>query len=297
MKSALIKSAIAVMATLTGLTVEGGQVAWAGTLYEGWNYSIDSFNDGTEGRRIGENSAFEFYGLATKTTRDKVYFAVNSNLSLDGHRSRRALNGSISYGDLFLNFANLDSVQAANGDLHAIRFNETNDTTYESGLYANVTGIGLMTQNSGYSNLVRHRNAVNSFGGEASFGDLDAETAYFNHDNGQATSLNNTAYGYTNIGSGDRQGNVVMADNLGEMGLDFGHFGATGDYTFGFSVDRDLLPDGDFIAHLFAECDNDGVALAGTTDVPEPSTALGLAVLGLLGAGFRRFQASQDADA
>lgn len=297
MRGTIVKSVVAVTAVLTGLIVEGGQAAWAGTLHGGWNYSIDSFNDGTEGRRIGENSAFEFYGLATKTTRDKVYFAVNSNLSLAGYQHRRALNGSIGYGDLFLNFSNLASVQAANGDLHAIRFNEINDTTYESGLYANATGIGLMTQNSGYSNLARYRNAVNSSGGEASFGDLDIETAYFNHDNGQATSLNNTAYGYTNMESGDRVGDVAMVANLVNLGLDFDHFGATGDYTFGFSVDRDLLPEGDFIAHLFAECDNDGVALAGTTDVPEPSAALGLAVLGLLGAGFRRFQANQDADA
>ncbi|MGK7890813.1 MAG: XDD3 family exosortase-dependent surface protein [Leptolyngbyaceae cyanobacterium] len=308
MKSVLVKSTVAGVALLTGLMVGCGQSAWAGTLYDGWNYSIDSFNDGTEGRRIGANSKFEFYGLATRTTDDRVYFAVNSNLSLDGYAHRRALNGTIGYGDLFLNFANMNSVTAANGDenLYAIRFNEINDTTVDVGLYSNVTGIGLMTQNVGYSNLARHRNKVSNYGGQAGFGDLEITTSYFNHDDG--SQLNKSAYGYTNIGSGERVGDIAMVRdwNLAsdDMGLNFGHFGATGNYTFGFSVDRDLLPDGEFMAHLFAECDNDGLVLAGSlaeaqlsVDVPEPSSALGLAVLGLLGAGLRRLKSKQDAPA
>ncbi|MGK7927730.1 MAG: PEP-CTERM sorting domain-containing protein, partial [Spirulina sp.] len=68
------------------------------------------------------------------------------------------------------------------------------------------------------------------------------------------------------------------------------------DHTFGFSLDKSalegMLPGGmsQFMAHVFLECANDGVALAGTfempeaaedIDVPEPSALLGLSSLGL----------------
>lgn len=296
MKFNAVKAAL-IASSVVGATVLGyGQEAWAGSLHNGWNYAIDSFNDGTQGRTIGQNSAFEFYGMAMKQTRDKVFFAINSNLSQDGKAYGSARNGSVSYGDLFLNFANTSSVSDANGNLHAIRFNDANDSKdfgIEKGLYSNVTGVGLMADNLGYSNLESYRNAVNNrYGGNASFGDLDAQTAYFNHDGG--ATLNASAYGYTNIESGTLLGGIEAISNLADLGLDFGHFGATGSETFGFSVDRNLLPDGEFIAHFFAECDNDGIALAGNlADVPEPTSILSLALLGLAGAGVRRMKQKQ----
>lgn len=293
MKFNAVKAAI-IASSVVGATVLGyGQEAWAGSLHNGWNYAVDSFEDGTQGRTIGQNSAFEFYGMAVKQTRNKVFFAINSNLSQDGKAYSNARNGSVSYGDLFLNFANQSSVSEANGGLHAIRFNEANDSKdfgIEKGLYSDVTGVGLMTDNLGYADLEDYRNKVNNnYGGNTSFGDLDAQTAYFNHDNG--STLNTSAYGYTNIESGTLLGGIEEISNLAALGLDFGHFGMTGTETFGFSVDRDLLPDGEFIAHLFAECDNDGIALAGNlADVPEPTSILSLALLGLAGAGCRRMK-------
>jgi hypothetical protein len=89
------------------------------------------------------------------------------------------------------------------------------------------------------------------------------------------------------------------------VGLDFGQYGAVGDYTFGFSFDRSLLPEdgGDFIAHLVAECINDGMALLGqlpsvtrvdtpdpVQEAPEPALASGLLLLGSLGVLKRRTQ-------
>jgi hypothetical protein len=98
----------------------------------------------------------------------------------------------------------------------------------------------------------------------------------------------------------------VSAERKSASSLNFEQHGASGDHTFGFSFDRSLLPDegGDFIAHLVAECLNDGMALIGklpkvTTRVevpdpvqeaPEPALASGLLLLGSLGVLKRRTQ-------
>ncbi len=43
------------------------QKATAATLSNGWNYAIDSFNDGVTGGQVGGGD-FEFYGIAIKET-------------------------------------------------------------------------------------------------------------------------------------------------------------------------------------------------------------------------------------
>ncbi|NJR64226.1 MAG: PEP-CTERM sorting domain-containing protein [Leptolyngbyaceae cyanobacterium CRU_2_3] len=256
------------------------QTVQAGTLYQNWNYSIDSANDGTEGSTIGSKSKFEFYGMAFKEAANKVYFAFNSNLSKDGYGSGSARNGRINYGDLFLNFKNTSSFNKANGSLYGIRFDGKNDTEVGVGLYQNVVAKSLTTVNSGYGSLQQHTNTVSNLKGSASYGDLAATTTYFNSSQGA----------YTTIASGKSLGSYaeLSAKDLQDQGLDFSHFNAKGTYTFGFSIDRKLLPTGDFIANFFAECGNDGVALAGTLkDVPEPSALVGLTAVGLMVAGSR----------
>lgn len=267
------------LATLLGASALSGLQAQAGTLYNGWNYSIDSFNDGTEGYTIGDKSKFEFYGMAYRQVRNKVYFAFNSNLSLDGYRQSNALNGKISYGDLFLNFANPASFKQANGKLQGIRFDATNDTQMGLGLYQNVTAKSLTTSNSGYGSLQQHTNTVNgSLKGNASYGDMAANTSYF--DNSKAAA--------TTIASGSLLGAIEKVADFSGLDLDFARFKAKGTYTFGFSVDKKLLPNGSFIASLFAECGNDGMVLSGDLkDVPEPSVMAGLIALGLLAAAGR----------
>jgi hypothetical protein len=85
-----------------------------------------------------------------------------------------------------------------------------------------------------------------------------------------------------------------MLSDTSDMGLDFQHFGATGDHTFAFSIDRSMLPNSSFIANLFAECGNDGVALNGEVkDVPEPSALGGLTFLGLV-VGANRLRRRKD---
>ncbi|MFM7425525.1 MAG: XDD3 family exosortase-dependent surface protein [Elainella sp.] len=285
--------------TVTVGILASAQQAQAGTFHNGWNYSIDSFNDGTEGRIIGENSKFEFYGMASKQTKDKVYFAFTSNLSLNGYDDAGALNKKISYGDLFLNFTNPTSFNQADGKLYGVRFDNTNDTRFTSqrtvtsgrrtrtitetkapelGLYQNVTTTSYTTRNRGYSSPDHHTKTVASYKGQASYGDLAANTSYF--DNSKAA--------LTNMASGSFLGGIQAIADFKGLGLDFANFNTKGTYTFGFSIDKALLPNGKFVANLFAECGNDGMVLTGElTDVPEPSVMAGLAVVGLTVAASR----------
>ncbi len=288
LNSKAIKSirTLLLVASALGCAVVAPQAAQAGEIFNGWNYSIDSFKDGTEGSVIGNKSAFEFYGLAFREYDDKVVFAVNSNLSLDGYLSKGARGGSIGYGDLFINFADTDNFANAEGssDLYAVKFAQ-NDTTQSIGLYSDVTSQSLTTVNQGYSSIKQNTNTVSGLKvsknekGEASFGDLEANTTYFNQN----------AAARTNMKSGTYASSVTMLDSF-DSDLDFGNFGAVGKYTFGFSVEKSSLQIGNFVAHLFAECGNDGVVLDGqilgnvksAQPVPESSPVAGLAVVGMM---------------
>ncbi|MGC9504770.1 XDD3 family exosortase-dependent surface protein [Baaleninema sp.] len=275
----------------------------AGSMYNGWNYTIDSFNDGYNLGTIGENSNFEFYGMALTEVDDQVYVGINSNLSLDGVSSSYASDKHIGYGDLFFNFSGDNAQQTqADSNFFGVHFATNSDSgAPELGVYTNVTGRNVAKANSGFRHLKHHRNSVSNKGGSASLGDLnqygDAD-AYFGNGYDTNYRLPNS------IASGTKAGDIALLDGaaLSSAGLDFGHFGASGNHTFGFSFDRDLLPDGDFMAHLFAECLNDGVVMAGnlapyeeeppTESVPEPTSALALLVVGGLGLLKRREQAA-----
>ncbi len=286
------------LATATAcLTVVTGQAAHAGQLVNDWNYAIDSFNDGSEAGVFGSASDFEFYGLATKVTETSVFVAINSNLALGGYDYSGAADGHIGYGDLFFNFSG-DNLATANGNLFGIRFAENNESgVSELGVYGNVTGKNIAETNSGFTDLKHHNNYTQEVtGAGASMGDLAANDSYFQYDADWSTP--------NSIASGTKLGNINMltSSNLDTEGLFFSAFGATGSHTFGFSFDRSLLPTGDFIAHLFAECLNDGLALTGDLEfdqfeqadptlaasVPEPSGVASVMVLGAIGVVSRR---------
>ncbi|MGA9377709.1 MAG: PEP-CTERM sorting domain-containing protein, partial [Phormidium sp.] len=79
---------------------------------------------------------------------------------------------------------------------------------------------------------------------------------------------------------------MLTTAQLLTAGLNFGNFSAAGTETIGFQLSRSLLGSGSYMANVFVECGNDGVALAGNlTKVPEPSGIVGLALVGLTAAG------------
>jgi hypothetical protein len=302
---------------LAGCTLTAAGMAAAPAYANDWDYAIDSFNDGYDMGAIGEDSIFEFYGMAVKSTADQVFVALSSNLPWQGDYTEGGGANHVGYGDLFLNFSGKNFADAeADGDLFGVRFTSHNDTNEDLslGVYRNVTSEDLTGSNFGFKSIWDHASTV-YFGeddkhdprkdGMPSYGDLNwrgsggGYTDYFGGVRAEETFA-------TSIASGERIGDVQLLNASQLAGLDFGQHGASGDHTFGFSFDRSLLPEagGDFIAHLVAECLNDGMALIGklpkvTTRVevpdpvqeaPEPALASGLLLLGSLGVLKRRTQ-------
>jgi hypothetical protein len=275
----------------TVVAVMGAAPAQAGTLYDGWTYSIDSFNDGTEGNIIGKNSKFEFYGMAYRQVGKNIEFAINSNLDWDqAYKYGSAKNGSIGYGDLMLNFGDQTSFTAAEtaGKMYGVRFDQDNDSRVNGqngglGLYSNVKTESLTTVNAGYSSVAQHKQHVTNYGGVDSYGDLAVTTNYFGAQSAAAQTHIKTGTLAQNIGG--------ITTNFANTGLNFGHFKATGTKTFGFTLDASKMPTGKFMASLFAECGNDGIVLSGeikdlqsSTQVPEGSSSAGLMAIGAMAA-------------
>jgi len=256
--------------------------ATAATLSNGWNYAIDSFNDGVTGSQIGGGD-FEFYGIAIKETSDTAFIAINSNLSLAGYADPVAQRGDINYGDLFFNFSGQSFNTAnANGSLFGIRFAAGNDSSVATtGVYTNVTAKNVTQTNSGFTNLNQYNTLVASQGKTPSMGDLAATDPYFQQ-TGNWTVLNSIATG-TKIG----EINFLTPATLSALGLNFAQFNAVGSQTIGFSFNKSSMPSGNYIANFFAECANDAIAIKGSFEaVPEPSTWFGTLVgLSFLGIG------------
>jgi hypothetical protein len=239
----------------------------AGTLHNQWNYAIDSFTDGVADDRVG-GTRFEIYGIAFQETGDRVQVAVNTNIPLAGVAETSAQNGTVALGDLFFNFSG-KPFNAANGELYAVRFIPANDSSVGLGLFGNVVAKSVTDANDGFSRLEIYNDVVLTGGGTPALGDLSATTDYFAQDQPVLNAIDSGTF-------------LADLQALDPTGLDFAHFGAIGSQTLGFSVDRSKLPAGDFIASLFAECANDGVAIQqslqsdAASTVPEPSNLLGL---------------------
>ncbi len=261
----------------------------AGTLYQGWNYALDSFSDGVSGDIIGPRGAFEFYSLAVKEEENNLFVALNANLPLTGDPNPNVSNGSIAWGDLFFNFSNQDFLSASNNNqLFAVRFSAANDSSIpELGVYKNVQAKSVTNENSGFISLEQYSNTVINGGGVPTMADLAINNSYWEY-----TGFDNIL---NSIATGEKIGEINFLDNQSQslLGLDFAHFNAVGSQIIAFSLSKDLFPSGSFIAHVLAECANDGMALQGelatqkppeeeSKDVPESSTPMSLLCLCLL---------------
>lgn len=280
MKLGYLTKAIATTTTI-GLLSLTATAAHAGTFHNGWNYAIDSFNDGYNAGTIGANSKYEMYGIAIQETAETVSVAINSNAPLGGWYSGGATNNNIAFGDLFFNFG-AGNLASSQGNLFAVHFDSNGDNGLDLGVYSNVEGKKVGGSNNGFTSLQKNANDVSNQGGTANLADLAQNDPYFNNEPINA------------IKSGTKIGDIALLEANQLAGLDFGHFSATGNYTFGFSFDRSLLPSGDFLAHLFFECANDGMAIEGSFEeppvsTPEPNSMLALALLGGTFALKRRF--------
>ena len=260
------------------------QVAQAGQFYNGWNYGIDAIGDGSsaDGNYFG---TYDLKGLAIKETDDSIFVAINANMGIEGSYYGGAEDRNIGYGDLFFNFTG-DDFQTANknGNLLGIRFADSNDSgVSETGVYSNVTAKSVTRSNSGYRHLKQYYRA--GFYKENTMGTDYATKEVAMSEFGERDSIKNVIKSGTYLGNI----NLISQEEMTGEGLDFDHFGANGSETIGFSFSRAFTPTAQYVASLFLECGNDGVALNGETqDVPESSMISGFALIGIM-LGARRW--------
>lgn len=279
----MFKKAVLVAGTLA-LSLIGTQVAQAGQLHQGWNYSIDAVGDAAGG------SAYDIKGLAIKETAEDIYVSVSANFPLAGINNNDAAGGNVGWGDLFLDFGSSTFNDAsANNSLFAVKFATGTDSgVSQTGVYGGVSAKSVGPQNVGYDtlkNYYKKHDKENAFGTD--FSTKESMYSYYaGNTTGENTLIKNA------IDTGDRLGSIdfVDAQAATAAGLDFAHFNATGTEQITFKFDRALLPtNAAYVAHLLEECANDGIALSGDfQDVPEPGAIAGLALFGLLSTRLRR---------
>lgn len=240
-----------------GSLISDDQSTW-----QQWYYSYDSISDGVNGLQVGGN-VYEIFGIALKETKDSIWAVINGNMPLTGEDGTSADDGNIGWGDLFFNFSGKDFTTASNDkDLFAVRFAGTNDSPVSSvGLYGEVSAMSTTGINSGFDSIIEYNKRVTDYGGFPSFGDLPANTAYFD----QNRSLNA-------IGSGQYLTGITYLSlpELQEAGYDTSHFG--GSQTIAFKFDKSAICQ-------YGSCKS----------VPEPSSALALVAAGL-GMGILRLR-------
>jgi PEP-CTERM motif len=241
-----------------------------------WTYQYDAAGDGSGG------SAYDIRGMAMRLVDNKLVIALTAGSSLAGVQHAGVTNGTISYGDLFFNFSGKKFSEAeAAGQLFGIRFAESNDSPVALGVYSGVKTMSVTGTNSGYDSLQQYYDYGWGFNG--------GDTQKVNNTQGTALATQAAATNYfgatnsiqTSIASGNFLGGIsaLTSSQLGGMGLNFGS--NSGSNTFGFSLDRSYLPSGSFLANLFMECGNDGMAFQASA-APEPTTMAGVA-LGMAG--------------
>jgi hypothetical protein len=242
-----------------------------------WDYTVAGTGNGTGG------AAYDYRGIAIKEDGNDIIVAINAGMGLQGSN----YNGEIiNHGDLFLNFSGTNFKAASDaGNLFAVHFATAGSQSgvSEVGVYKNVTAKSVTAQNYGWGNTTAWSNAV---GGNNSYGDLKSNDTYFGDQTGSGKILNE-------IKTGTKVGGLLMmnAQELAANGLNFStQRGAKGEkadaaVTLGFRFTKTAdFKAGNFIANMFAECGNDGLAIKSNFTrgykVPEPTAMAGMAVVG-----------------
>ncbi|MBP0015924.1 MAG: PEP-CTERM sorting domain-containing protein [Cyanobacteria bacterium SBLK] len=314
--------------TIAALGLAIAAPANAGQLHNGWNYGIDAFKDGALKHDGSGGEKYNIRGFAFKETEDKIIIGLTGGTSWEGHNHSGAGQGKVGWGDMVLNFSpetNFTEMIEDYGSytssqtvynvkeehkesLLAIKF-APNDQGGEYGLYSVDSFKGITKENVGYANMDAYNKYLNRGDAQnrAMGTDLPNKTDVTNYFGTDQRILNV-------VEEGTKIADIAQLDEaaLVSEGLEFDHFldgVPTGGYeqTFGFSIDKSAfegyLPGGmsEFMAHVFLECANDGVALAGNftipdeggddpAAVPEPTALLGLSAMGLAFAARKRRQ-------
>lgn len=313
----ILGTSLAVAGAIAGTLTTTIKSAEALVLHNGWNYTMDAYNDSTPVRRDG-SGLFEIRGAAHKVIGETVIFAINSSVDLeDGVDWNWAADKKVHFSDLLINFTG-KSLNQANGDLYAINFAGNGDSNARNlgsvGVYSDVRAKSVATSNSGWSKLKHYNNYVRGQGITVTHGELDYlgrledRTRFENGTRRNGTTKTTDRYFNHNsntvnvINSGTRIGDIEYIEHLTNLGLDFEHFGNAGSETIAFSFDLGLFPT-DYVNAMFhfaMECNNDIVAgrmdftPSEATEVPTPAAILP-AILGMFGAASRKQNKTEEA--
>ncbi len=288
-------SAISLTASLLAMTV---QSAFAASLYNGWQYTIDVSNDGlgvVNGVTASGNTIHEFYGMAIHDDGTNIWVALNFNLPLQGNITGPTLTttfrsetrtfdiqgNSIAWGDLFFDFSGTGNLKTANdtGQLFGVRFAPGSDNagSFSSGVYSNVSGIHVAHTNGGFHDLQLNDEFVRELSGlNAQMGDLAAThpyfSGYFDNPRPQSPTQPSTTLFPTLIGSGNLIGSITLRTqtDLENQGFDLSRFFQRGSEIFGFSFVKPAGFQGDFIATITQECLNEAMTMLGRIAAPPP---------------------------
>jgi len=194
----------------------------------GWQYVLDG------GLADYAGAQFQIYGMAYRETNDDIWVVINSDLPFDtDFPDESALNGSVAYGDMFLNLSGMDFVDAMNaGKLFAIRFDSKNDASVPLGVYKSVIAANVSTANDGPGGRQGYENHIYAFQGVPGYGDFQKDMTYFP-----------LSEGYNVISSGQFLGAVTLLTpaSLISEGYDINHF--AGSQTVAFKFKKSLIID------------------------------------------------------
>jgi len=244
-------------------------------------YTKDGFYDGVTDGQVGNQvtPGFELFGTGYKQEGSSLIIGISSNMPFGGYSSSAAEDGHIRWGDLFFNFSDKDFETAiADGDVYGVRFDPLNNSgVAKPGIYQVTSTKSVTGQNSGFNSLNQYINRVNNANHDPYLGEQNLNDQTFSYLN-QQKSDNVIAAG--TLLSED----VEYLSNISSYGFDFeNNLEQSGAYSHGIRFDLSHLPGGDFVAHFFAECLNEGTAFEGTVEsVPEPMSALAVAVFGIV---------------
>ncbi|MGA9380358.1 MAG: XDD3 family exosortase-dependent surface protein, partial [Phormidium sp.] len=192
-----IRTLLGIAAASVCLISATSQQATAGQLYNGWNYGIDAFNDGSGG------AGYEIKGMAIKEVGDSIFVALTGGMPLTGVANGGAADGNVGWGDLFFNLSgtNFQTASSTNS-LFGVRFAGTNDSNAATtGVYKNVSATSVAVANHGYSSLNHYYNSglekANTQGT-----DLATKQAAYDYF-GQSNAIQNV------IGSGTKVGDIT----------------------------------------------------------------------------------------
>lgn len=248
-----------------------------------WQTAVDSFNDASEaisGRTEFGGNSYEIYSLSMKQEGNQVTVVIRANLPLSGNMYG---GRNINWGDLILDFsgnAKAGTVfsNQANTGVYGVRFSAGNDSgVSQLGLYEASSLKYVASANYGWQHLKHFKNYAANAGATPSLGDVAIDSSYFTKFDQKSQVPTSLANGLFVSGLGTPSASALTDYEVDLSGafLDprSAMYNVTSQdgnppeiYTISFSFEKTPEMTGDFVAYLFTECLNDGVALVGHFD-------------------------------